>query len=539
MILSKPKQTDSHWLHTCILACAMAIIPLGIVSAQDYEAVGRRLRQAVAAGELTGAQARVMLGTLKKSAATEKKTDKKVNLEGAWKRLEAMAKAGKLTEEQAHARMAAIKKGAAKKDAGSERAEAYLMKVRKELGAAVEAGEMSREDAGKRYKSAEEGLKKRMAGARGEQEGYRDRGREYLMNVRKELGEAVKVGKISKEDAIKRYDGAEEGLKKRMATARSQRGEEPVRRESRRAQHEGFERRIKVAIAQGERDQDQEHRRITREDYARAEAEIRGAVAEGKIAPEHARARLQAMRKMMGQQGERQHERSEEAHEDTDGDTEGDHDDAAIGKKIRLAVKAGKMTRKEASEKMAGLKKRKATGNRRERIGNDGQPSRGQRNRKDTRNDGRPMRGQGDRKPNLEAVAKRLEAAIRAGKMTGQEAKAKWVEINKKAVVGKEESSQGQAEKRIVAMQTLKYLALGCHLYADDHDGILPATLDDLKPYVKESYDPDAYELVASGNIRKIKQAGKRRLIRDKTLLPGKQRAVAFVDGHVEIIQVK
>ena len=88
-------------------------------------------------------------------------------------------------------------------------------------------------------------------------------------------------------------------------------------------------------------------------------------------------------------------------------------------------------------------------------------------------------------------------------------------------------------------MQTLKYLALGCHLYAEDHDGMLPRTLHDLKPYVKESYDPKAYELVAAGNLNKIRQPAKRHLIRAKASLSGKQRAVAFVDGHVEIIQVR
>ena len=65
--------------------------------------------------------------------------------------------------------------------------------------------------------------------------------------------DAVEAGRISREDAVKRYEAAEEGSKERMAAGRSQRGS----------------------------------RRITREEYARAEAKLRKAVGEG----EHLRGR--------------------------------------------------------------------------------------------------------------------------------------------------------------------------------------------------------------------------------------------------------
>jgi len=97
-------------------------------------------------------------------------------------------------------------------------------------------------------------------------------------------------------------------------------------------------------------------------------------------------------------------------------------------------------------------------------------------------------------------------------------------------------SDKSQANDRQAAMQTLKQLALGCIMYAQDNDGMLPATQAALKPYVSTSYDPEAYELVASGKLTEIRQPARTVLIRQKARLSGGQQAVAFVDGHAEII---
>ncbi|KYK23033.1 hypothetical protein AYK25_10255 [Thermoplasmatales archaeon SM1-50] len=86
-------------------------------------------------------------------------------------------------------------------------------------------------------------------------------------------------------------------------------------------------------------------------------------------------------------------------------------------------------------------------------------------------------------------------------------------------------------------MQNVKLLALAYHMYADDNNGMLPRTMFDLQSYAGELYDPDAYVLVASGNvyeIEKTKDSSKEVLIKRKELL----RAVAFVDGHAEIVSM-
>ena len=95
---------------------------------------------------------------------------------------------------------------------------------------------------------------------------------------------------------------------------------------------------------------------------------------------------------------------------------------------------------------------------------------------------------------------------------------------------------QTQVNNRLAAMQTLKRLAMGCHMYAQDNDGTLPANLKALKPYVSDSFDAAAYVLVASGKVSEIQQASRAVLIRQKAPLSDGKQAVAFVDGHVEIV---
>ncbi|MCP4452156.1 MAG: DUF1080 domain-containing protein [Planctomycetes bacterium] len=94
---------------------------------------------------------------------------------------------------------------------------------------------------------------------------------------------------------------------------------------------------------------------------------------------------------------------------------------------------------------------------------------------------------------------------------------------------------KSEANDRQAAMQTLKHLALGCIMYAQDHDGMLPTTFAALTPYVSTSFDAEAYELVASGKWSEISQPGSTALIRQKALLADGQQVVAFADGHVEV----
>jgi hypothetical protein len=67
IVAKRPNRKDARWPKGIILTCAVLIPPLGLASPQDYEAVGRRLRAAVQAGELTREQARIMLDVLRRA----------------------------------------------------------------------------------------------------------------------------------------------------------------------------------------------------------------------------------------------------------------------------------------------------------------------------------------------------------------------------------------------------------------------------------------------------------------------------------------
>ncbi|MHC4112421.1 MAG: hypothetical protein ACYSUY_15215, partial [Planctomycetota bacterium] len=75
IVSNNSKRSNCRWLQICVLVCVVVVLPLGIASAADHEAVARRLKTAVAAGELTPQQARAMMGVLKKAGGDKKDVD--------------------------------------------------------------------------------------------------------------------------------------------------------------------------------------------------------------------------------------------------------------------------------------------------------------------------------------------------------------------------------------------------------------------------------------------------------------------------------
>jgi beta-lactamase regulating signal transducer with metallopeptidase domain len=344
MIVSEtPRRSNSRRLQGIVLICALVVLPLAIVSAQDYEAVARRLRAAVEAGELTGEQARGMMEALRKA-------------------------------------------NAAQEDQGADRARAYLTKVKKELAAAVEAGEISREDAAKRYEDAQKAIRERMAaGRRG-----RDMRAEYE-GFERRIRAAVAEGRITREEAREKLDGFRRRMEMAGQAERGQRGitvEEYKRAEAKmrkmiedgKAKPEDVERRLIEMRRMIGRQRERGERGITREDYARAEAELKKLVAEGKVSEEDARTRLNEMRRIMAGQSQRG------AGKDVDWES--------VKRRIEGAVASGKLTREEADAKYKEIRERMA----------------------------RAERG-GDKRAEYERLERRLRAGIEAGKITEEQAR--------------------------------------------------------------------------------------------------------------------
>lgn len=315
MIVSEtPKRPNSRWLQVCVLLCAVVVLPLGIASAADYEAVGKRLRAAVAAGELTPEEARVMLGALRRTSQPDERQrstrgDKRAEYEGFARRIRAAVAEGKMTPEEGREqlegfrrRMATAERGEwAERGDGRREYEGFERRIK----AAVAEGKMTREEAAEQLA----GFRRRMDMA---ERGERERGERSI--------------------TVEEYRRAEAKMRKMV--------------EDGKAKPEDVERRLiemrKMMAEQGERGE----RRISREDYGRAVGEIRKAIAEGKITEEQGRAKLGAMRKMIGEKGE------DAAREGTDWE--------GIKNRIEGAVKSGDMTRAEADAKYKAIKERMA-----------------------------------------------------------------------------------------------------------------------------------------------------------------------------------
>ena len=387
-VSKNPNRSKSRWLRACVLLCAMIVLPLGVASAQDLDAVWKRLQTAVKKGEITEKQAHMMMGTLKKAAGENKDRDDKKrrdadkpNLEQIGKRLKAAVASGQMSEKDARAKWEAIAKEAKSRDGRREhdkgkpehgsddrkRAEAHIKEAWKHLQGAVKAGKMSEEDAHSKMGEIKREIHARLQGA--------DRAREHLMKIRKELGAAVKAGKISREDARKKFAEAEKAVKARMAAGRGERGP----------------------------------KRITEEDLSHAGIEIRKAVASGRISAEQGRAKMAAMRKMV----DREHQRGDD--KDPKPDRAREHL-MKIRKELGAAVEAGKISREDAGKRFAGAEKaireRMAAGQRRRGRERDAA--------------GKPAR------VDWESIKRRIEGAVKRGDMTRREADAKYKEIRER-----------------------------------------------------------------------------------------------------------
>jgi len=230
-----------------ILAIAFCILPLGSVDAQDFNAIERKLEEAIDAGDLSRKDAAIMLNALKRSRRTaggdketargDKGSDrdleaKKRRYESYARGIEAAIKSGKLSEEAAEKKLVAMRKemfrdtdekktaGDKKKEvAGDKRQDRDLeakkrryMAFVKEIEAAVKSGDLSKEAAEKKLISVRREMfsngdkkpaarKKEVGGDKGQN--LEAKKRRYDSYARK-IETAVKSGDLSREEAEKK-----------------------------------------------------------------------------------------------------------------------------------------------------------------------------------------------------------------------------------------------------------------------------------------------------------------------------------------------
>lgn len=206
MILSEKIRIVPTNLRMSIVAVAVCVFPLGIVGAQDFEAVERRLGGAVEAGEVTLVQANVMLEALRRAAGPAREmAAKKRHYSEFTREIKAAVKNGKVTKQEAEKRLTDMRREMFEGYSGHESDRHMEVKKRRyheferEIKAAVESGKVSEEAAKKRLLE----MRREMFGEHGELEDgahtevMKHRYRMFVDQVKA----ALKTGKLTEEEA--------------------------------------------------------------------------------------------------------------------------------------------------------------------------------------------------------------------------------------------------------------------------------------------------------------------------------------------------
>jgi hypothetical protein len=403
MIMSdRPARTIQRGAQAVTLLCALVLLPLGVVYAEDpgYEAVGNRLIEAVRAGELAPEEAVAMMGELARSRFARRLGEelghhgdpdaheerRRAEFHEIERRIHDAVEAGKLSPEDARRKLEAVERELFGREPGPEDERmARLHHAEQRIRGAVESGDLSKEEA-----------RRKLAAVKEELFGGRERGREdermaRFREIEREIYAAVKAGKLSKEDAGRKLAA----VKNDLFGGKEVRGER-----------------------KGDKREDERAAR-----YRAIEREIYAAVKAGKLSKEEARRKLaDVKRDLMGDE-EKRGERKERGRED-----ERAARYRAIERDIYAAVKAGKLSKEEARRKLADVK--------RDLMG--GEEKRGE----------RKERGREDeRAATYREIEREIHAAVKAGKMSKKDAAKKLEAIKREMFGGEKESKRKRGER--------------------------------------------------------------------------------------------
>ncbi len=262
-----------------------------------------------------------------------------------------------------------------------------------------------------------------------------------LASIERRLRAAVEAGLLTEAEA-KRTLGALQRLARREGTKR----EAPSRDDARRAaerieagikagkltEEEGRMRlrQLRASMEESRRPAlDPEQQRALRERYAAAEARVKAGIEAGKITEAEGKQRLEAVRReLFGDQGNGGALRPQAgSREDLSGASPAQRERrmrfAKVSAEIKRAVEAGKLSREEAGAKLRQLRAEMAAEAAKERGGQEVDPQL-----------------QRARRQRFAEVKARLEAGVKAGKLTEEEAKLRLEGLRR------EMAEQGAAE---------------------------------------------------------------------------------------------
>ena len=349
MIISNEQLGISQGMRMLTIVLAVCIFPVGLVYAQDYGAVQRRLIEAVKAGELSREQVAPMMEAMKKSKSeqSDEVTSRERYATGA-KRIEAAIESGRISKEDGEKRLAEMRKKMSptrdKGDAKSDRVDGDDMEQRKSrymagakrIEAAIESGKIS-EVEGKNLLAE---MRKQMSPTRDKRDAKTDRAEGGDMEVRKrrymaaaeEIEMAVEAGKMSREDAETKLIE----MRKKMFPARGKSDAKSDR------------------VVEGvfyDKDMEALKRR-----YMGAAEEIERAVEAGKMSKQEAEKTLIEMRKEMFPARGKGDAKTDRA-KGGDMEVRERRYNAAV-KEIEASVESGVLSKKDAKQKISEMRKK-------------------------------------------------------------------------------------------------------------------------------------------------------------------------------------
>jgi len=409
IVSNRANRSKSRILQTFVMVVGLVVLPLGVASAQDYEAVGKRLKDSVRKGEITKKQADAMMGALKKSAKT--------NHDAVNKRLKSAVKAGELTAKQAAMMMGTLKKGSSsdkkpkkgadKRSAKKQDPKRKYRAIEEEIWAAFKAGKLSKEEAEKKLAI----LKEEMFGHHDKKDGEHDKKkvralREKYAAMEKEIIAAARAGKITREEAGKEIAA----LKEKMFGNHDKKDGDRKREKG--IDWSSLKKEVEGAVKKGDLSREEadgiykiekavEDGELTR-DQADMIYRIEGAVKEGKITRKQADERYRAkFGEKDGGQEKKSHPQEEEGKRKRY---------YAAEQRIKKAVDEGKVSAENAKKRLEGLRKALWPDKREESRKKD-DPSRDE---------------------YIERVAKRIKMAVEEGKITEEQGNQRMKEFLKR-----------------------------------------------------------------------------------------------------------
>jgi polyhydroxyalkanoate synthesis regulator phasin len=210
-ILTQTPSRKPRILQICVLLASTAFLPLGIARAQEKKpkkktnleqvskerqrAVFQKIREAVAAGDLTREEAAKKMEAIKKGA--QRDHGPRAKYAEAEAKMKAAVEAGKMTRAEVEKRLSRLAKQL-RATSGNKPANEKMRAVAEEIEEARKAGKITDKEA----REKQEALRRRVAGS-GKANDQRMRRQKYADAERK-LKKAVEAGELSEEAAKNR-----------------------------------------------------------------------------------------------------------------------------------------------------------------------------------------------------------------------------------------------------------------------------------------------------------------------------------------------